>query len=170
SGSLGMTSENYAVLPEGRLTASWFDIVEHHLTDHQVLFYIIVKTKRQLTLKDVVRNTADVLLTESYVEPGLVQGLDFTFREIKGTLSHIHNRPNPFKEHTVVYFELDRSGPVDIQIHDVTGKSILQRKIEGAKGKNETIFQGADFPGPGMYYYRIVTPDQQWTNKMIFIQ
>lgn len=170
SGSLQITTEDYAVLDNGKLTASWFDVEEHHFTSDQILFYIIIKTNRRTTLQQTIEPSAEILRTESYVEPGVVQRLDFTFQEIGHAVSHVHIKPNPFREQTVVHWKMDRSVPVDIRIHDVTGRLILHREIDGVKGENEIIFRGSDLPGPGMYYYRISTPDRQWTDKMIFIQ
>ncbi|MBY5958819.1 T9SS type A sorting domain-containing protein [Membranicola marinus] len=170
SGSVQVSTEDYAVLDEGKLTVSWFDIDERYFDQGEVLFYINIKTNRRTTLQELIRPSSEVLKTESYVEPGIVKDLSFTFRDMNRSVSHIQNIPNPFKDRTMIRFEQDRAETVVIDVHDVTGKMVLNRRIEGQKGFNEVIISGSELHGPGLYYYRISTSDQQWTNKMIYIR
>lgn len=169
-GAIAITPEEYAVLDNGKLTASWFDIVERYFSKDEVLFYIHITPARRTTLQDMISPSSEILRTESYVEPGVVQQLNISFEEIKGSISSVQNRPNPFRDHTVIRFEQERSARVDFQVLDMTGKLILQEKMVSAKGNNEVIVSGAKLPGPGMYYYRIITTNSQWTGKMIYIQ
>lgn len=169
-GSLDISSEEYAVFGNDKMTVSWFDIDERHFGENEVLFYINIKTNRRTTLKNIIENSADILRTESYIEPGIVQDLSFFFREMQRSVSYIHNRPNPFRDRTAIRFDQDQVGPVNIYIYDITGKLILHRRTDGQKGPNEIIISGTELPGPGMYYYRVSSPDQHWTNKMIYIK
>ena len=169
-GSLNISSEEYAVFDNGKMTVSWFDIDERRFGENEVLFYINIKTNRRTTLKNIIGSSADILRTESYIEPGIVQDLQFSFREMQRSISNIQNRPNPFRDRTAIRFDQEKAGYVHIYVHDITGKLILHRRTDGQKGTNELIISGTELPSPGMYYYRISTPDQQWTNKMIYIK
>lgn len=170
SGSIKITPEDYAVLENGKLTVSWFDIYERYFDQDEVLFYINIKANRSTTLQELISPSSEILRTESYVEPGIVQDLQFLFRDMSRSVSHIQNIPNPFKDRTMIRFEQERAESVNVDVHDITGKLIFQRRIDGQKGPNELIISGTELPGPGMYYYRISTSDQQWTNKMIYIR
>lgn len=169
-GAIAITPDEYAVLDNGKLTASWFDIVERYFPKDEVLFYINITPTRLTTVRDIISPSSEILRTESYVEPGVVQPLIISFDKIKGSITSIHNRPNPFRDQTVIRFEQERSAPVDFHVLDMTGKLILEKKYYSVRGENEMTISGAELPGPGMYYYRIITTDAQWTGKMIYIQ
>lgn len=170
SGSLKLTEENFAVLGDGLLTASWFDVDERHLAKDQILFYITVTTQRRTTLQEILESSSRVLRTESYIEPGIVQNLDFAFDPITQYIGELQNSPNPFRDFTVIHFQQEKAGTADVRIHDMTGKLVLTRQVDGNRGENKVTIYGSELPGPGMYYYRIHNGENQTTRKMIYIQ
>lgn len=167
---LNITTENYAVLDKRKLTVSWFDIDENNLEENEVLFYLRLRTKRPISLRELIGPSNDVLQSESYIEPGVVDGLQLKIYKMQDKVGISANHPNPFRSRTTIRYDQEVAGRVDLHIHDVTGKLIMNRQITGRKGINEIILNGADLPSPGMYYYRINTPSHQWTNKMIYIE
>ncbi len=170
SGSLKFTKDHYAVLDDGILTASWFDVDERRLSKDEILFYIVLGVDRQTTLDHIMEPSSQVLHTESYVEPGIVQQLWFSIDGLAPKKISIRNYPNPFKDYTVVRFQHEAAGSGDIHVHDATGRLVLQRSLTLHQGENEVVIQGSDLPGPGLYYYRLLTKEHQWTHKMIYIQ
>ncbi len=71
-------------------------------------------------------------------------------------------RPNPFQASTTFAFGLDRSIPVRLTIHDVSGREV-QKLIdrELTAGEHEAVWSGVDVAGravaSGVYFYRFST-------------
>jgi len=68
--------------------------------------------------------------------------------------------PNPFTKGTSVNYELARSGPIALTVHDVTGRLI--RRLEDcprSAGRHVALWNGADSRGhtvpAGVYFVRL---------------
>lgn len=89
-----------------------------------------------------------------------------------GTGTLLQNVPNPFDPDTVIRFELAREGPIELSIHDVTGRLIkaLLREWRPA-GANVAGWDGTDAEGrpvaAGVYFTRLRTEQDQSIRKMI---
>lgn len=83
------------------------------------------------------------------------------------------NCPNPFDQETCIAFELQKTQQVRLEIFDLKGRRvrvlvdgevlIADRYEEFWDGRQEN---GGDVPA-GVYFYRLTTPDQQDTRKML---
>ena len=80
------------------------------------------------------------------------------------------NKPNPFKETTTISFNLPTASAVTVKIFDLSGKALVVRKIEGAKGYNEIIIDWNDLSKAGVFYYQLETSKHTDTKKMIFVK
>jgi hypothetical protein len=82
------------------------------------------------------------------------------------------NRPNPFRSSTVVDFEVERSGPVRLEVFDVGGRRVarLVDTVLGA-GPHSTRWSGlgpTGVPVPsGVYFYRLSTSSNVVTREMV---
>jgi serine protease len=85
------------------------------------------------------------------------------------------SRPNPFRSLTAIRFGLARAGRVELRVFDVNGRVIqtLVDKDLGA-GRHDVQWRGENDRGervaPGVYFYRLVTPDFTQTRKTLLIQ
>jgi hypothetical protein len=82
------------------------------------------------------------------------------------------NSPNPFHPVTTIAYRVQRSGIVQLDIFDVTGR--LVRELVGrtqAAGRHQVIWDGRDMAGrrvvSGLYFYRLVTGDVNETRRMV---
>jgi cytochrome c peroxidase len=72
------------------------------------------------------------------------------------------NAPNPFRAATTIRFVLDREGPVNLGVFDLSGRRVasLLTNVQGA-GEHRVIWDGRDAAGrevvPGVYFYRLET-------------
>lgn len=86
--------------------------------------------------------------------PGQVTHADFT-----------RNRPNPFTEGTTIEFTVDKPQVVTLSIISVDGRIIKQSKRHVYEGDNDWYIS---IDGPaGVYFYRIETADDVFTNSML---
>lgn len=171
SGQINISSENYALPTGEHLTFSWFDVDEVEIDPEEALFYVNIEVKRKTNLKNLWKTSGDILETESYAEPGVVRGLSFSVKPsaVQG-MTAVQNRPNPFREQTVIRYLLDEAGVVTLSVYDMNGRRVLQRKSEGKRGMNEVEVYGEDLPAAGLFYYHLGTARERYTGKMMHIK
>lgn len=81
------------------------------------------------------------------------------------------NRPNPFRESTVIRYKLNSSGPVKLTIIDSQGKMCMTLvSSDQGPGEYSVVFNPAEalLPG-GIYYYRLVSGTLTGTRKMLYV-
>jgi photosystem II stability/assembly factor-like uncharacterized protein len=78
--------------------------------------------------------------------------------------------PNPFREHTTITFNLDRSSQVQLCIYDLSGRrlaTLLDQEMPPGHNEIEWIAKGLI---QGLYFCRLMTPLGGSTVKMIVIR
>ncbi len=77
------------------------------------------------------------------------------------------NFPNPFNPETIIEFQLKKAETVTLTVYNVFGQQvqILAKGLFSA-GKHRFVFNGDRFAS-GMYFYRLNTPSQVITRKMV---
>src|SRR5690606_28582692 len=79
------------------------------------------------------------------------------------------NQPNPFKNETVIGFNLPESGTAKLKFFDLTGNLLNVVEGEFEQGYNEISVSSADFPLNGLIYYRLEFGHHFATKKMILM-
>lgn len=77
------------------------------------------------------------------------------------------NRPNPFRDATVITYSLPAAGKVSLKVYDVFGslKSVLVNEVQ-QQGSHSATFNAGELPA-GVYYYTLQVNGQSETRKMI---
>lgn len=78
--------------------------------------------------------------------------------------------PNPFNPSTLITYSLPVSGPVQLEIYDVTGRRIRQL-VNAVKpaGTHSVTFDATNLPG-GMYIYRLVASQYIEARKVLLVK
>ena len=76
------------------------------------------------------------------------------------------NTPNPFKQETLIGFELPGASKGTLNVYDVSGKLLKTVKGDFVKGFN-SISLTEDGLVKGLLFYQLVTPDYTATKKMM---
>jgi len=98
----------------------------------------------------------------SAVEPGADLPIRRTLLE--------KNFPNPFNPSTTIEFTLARSARISLDIYDPAGR-LVASLVEAALDAGTHRYRWrADGLASGVYYYRLVTPDQVLTRKMVLVR
>ncbi len=79
------------------------------------------------------------------------------------------NMPNPFRNETVIRFQLPEAGDATLMIYDVNGKIIWQQSANFTKGTHEVKVSGASFSGKGLFFYALQTGEQRLVRRMLLI-
>jgi len=86
------------------------------------------------------------------------------------------NHPNPFNPQTTIVYELERTGPVWLRVHDVSGR-LVRTLVAGTvveSGLRQAAWRGEDDGGravaAGVYFYRIEATGFSATRRMVLIR
>lgn len=85
------------------------------------------------------------------------------------------NQPNPFNPTTEIKFTLDKAGPVELAVFDVSGRKV-RTLVRGARGPGDhvAVWDGTDQAGSrvpsGMYFYQLTSAQDTETRKMMLVK
>ena len=113
-----------------------------------------------------------------YLEPNPTSPVAYQLNEQESAIrlikrdlpvSNLYNKPNPFKEHTMIVFHSSTEEEGVLRIFDASGKLLYTRNVMIASGNNEFFIYKGDLRNAGLYMYEIKTPSQHFTNRMIIV-
>ena len=161
----------------GMVTLSW-NKTEDELADYfapnDVLFSIRLRARSGLVLSEVMGANSSVTIAEAYSERGDLYefGLEFYGRVSAvdaGTQFELYqNYPNPFRNETLIGFELPGTGPFLLTISDITGRVVKTIEQEGQKGYNTVSLSKAGLP-EGVLQYTLQSGTHTATKRMMIL-
>jgi hypothetical protein len=158
----------------GAITVSWDQVPgDEAAGKEQVMaFGLRLRARVPVRLSEVFRISSRITAAEAYPSLNETTGVSLQFDgalpEI-GSLKLYQNRPNPFGDHTVIAFELPEAGKAEVQLMDVSGRTVWRFSGDFAAGYNELKLQANELPGSGMFYYTLRTPSGTLTKKLIVL-
>lgn len=89
---------------------------------------------------------------------------------LRSSLLVFQNAPNPFKDYTIVRYEIDEKAPVKIQVFNLSGSrvAVLTDEVKD-QGSYEIRFNTSQLT-PGNYYLKFTAGDKTEVKKMIRLQ
>ena len=171
----GLDSTNFGLtlLDEGVITTSWNTRRELEIANDAVLFSVIFTAKEVGTLADLLEINSSYTRAEGYDHAYnfLDMELEFTGNfSPAGPFALYQNQPNPFKNETMIGFNLSQAEFASLIIYDVKGKQLKVYEGEFAKGFNSISINRADFQGHNILYYELKTATNTASRKMIMIE
>ena len=161
----------FSLLNRGVITTSWNGTAVADLNDNDVVFSLILKANADTQLSEVLTigsrytkaeayNATDLLDVKVEFNNGTVAANDFALYQ---------NQPNPFKDETVIGFELPEASTATLTIYDVSGRTLKVIEGEFAQGFNQVTVNRSELSGTGVLYYQLDTPNDSATKKMILV-
>jgi hypothetical protein len=161
----------------GVLRMSWFDLQGEGLSvdADETLFTLRFRALKDIEdLTQVLVSNSRFIRSEAFTDEG--EKLDVEFRLANGAPTEqaigyklYQNTPNPFRQATIIGFDLPRDMEVDLIIFDQFGKVVRTFNGDFAKGYNQV-----DIPrerlAAGVYYYSLRTGDFADTKSMIILE
>jgi len=156
---------------EGIITISWNDATSVGFKTDQTLFNLTFMAKENGSTEDLIQINSDVTKAEAYDLN--VQIMNVIWEVDGRTANHdfaLHqNAPNPFKETTIIGFDLPMATFATITVHDITGKVVKVANINGVKGYNTLELNKAELSS-GVMYYSLKAGEFTATKKMVVIE
>ncbi len=169
--ALELDQRNFGVI-NGYLTTSWTQPSALTVTDQQTLLSIKVKATKTVKLSQSLAINSMYTRAESFngKEAG---GVNLVFDNQSNKTRHnftlYQNIPNPFQTYTLISFDLPQNESVTIQVTDLTGRVLINRKIYGVQGYNQYRLEKQELNHAGVYYYSIETNSARHTRRMIMV-
>ena len=167
---INITENNYSktFLDKGMVTFSW-NGTEHLKADKNTpLFNIVFKAKQDMYTLGNISLSGDItpaLLVNDNTEYKLNLLVKDTGKQ---GLTVYQNNPNPFKNETVISFELPEGGAATLEIYDINGKLLYTKTAEFDKGINSFTVNSKDTgEAHGVLYYTLKANGKSVTRKMI---
>lgn len=124
-------------------------------SSEELIFHIGNDNKQKTTSKRVIYRNDDILGT--ILNPIIIK------EDIDENKLKVY--PNPFDENINIKFSSSKDGHFNIEIHDVLGKTLFNKKMEVTLGTNNFNF---DFYAPsGIYFMKIKTNNESIVKKII---
>ncbi|MBC7884052.1 MAG: T9SS type A sorting domain-containing protein [Saprospiraceae bacterium] len=172
SADLTVNDHNFglAQLNNGVITFSWNESDNVRLSKGSSLFNITFITKKRGNIKQMLTLGSEVTKAEAY-NVDAVMNIDWfvTERNDHAGFALYQNSPNPFKDNTLIGFEL----PIDLNatftLYDVTGKIIRTSSLKGVKGYNSIEINKLEV-NAGVMYYTLRAGEFTATKKMVVIE
>lgn len=137
----------------------------------QTLLTLTVRAETDLQLSDALRISNRITRPEAVTAAGRALGLDLRFDGQTAGLTLGQNFPNPVGDRTTVTFELPTDAAVIFDIHDVQGRLLSRRELDGRRGRNVLQLERAtDFPGAsGLLTYTLRAGDRRVSKRMTVV-
>jgi hypothetical protein len=169
----GVASEEnfgFALLENGALTTSWNDAAPRKLGSDEEIFTLVLRAKANTMLSEELSVSSRYTVAEAYNSSNQLLNVQFAFgNEIASGFELYQNIPNPFTGVTRIGFRLPEASTATLSIMDVSGKVLKVVRGEFAAGYNEVNV--SDFGGAtGVLYYKLDTPSNSATRKMIILE
>ena len=174
SGAIEVSNENFGLIDAATVTTAWHS-ANAVSTGDDVLFTMTFKANADVNLSEALTVSSRVTNAVAYT------GTDYSERNVEMTYTGEkvvtaasyelgQNEPNPFADRTTIGFVLPKSGKVTFSVFDVTGKLVVEKKGEYAKGAN-TITLTKDELGAtsGVLYYQMKSGEFKASRKMIMM-
>lgn len=171
-----MKEENlgFALLDEGIITTSWFDLDKPSLDEDEILFSLKFTARTNGQLVDFIELKPTPTVPEAYT--GNDEQLDIEIQFSKMTEQNmisnfelLQNQPNPFKKETNIGFVLPEPASGRLTIFDLSGKVLKTISQDFSGGYNEIQIERTELPIGGVLYYQLETATHTATKKMILL-
>ena len=158
----------------GKLTTSWENTGIIRTNDETLLFTLVFEAQEAVDLSDAVGINSSITLAEAYDTKDEVMDvrLQFSTEKLSKKSRLFQNRPNPFRDQTIISFQVPTSTEGTISIFDINGKLLKSYYGKYAQGYNEVAIDLSEIhTQTGVLYYHLTTPvTKRLSQKMVIIR
>lgn len=161
----GMNLGNFARFDDAVTTS-----VENEASEFAIAFH----ARQSGLLSDMLSISSRITRAEGYKLEGRVgHYLNPLLRFDDGTISKIgfelyQNQPNPFRDRTLIGFQLPEGCDATLSIFDETGRLLHTQTATYSPGYHAVSIEKSRL-GSGVFYYKLDTPTESATRKMVVL-
>ncbi|MBK9735167.1 MAG: T9SS type A sorting domain-containing protein [Saprospiraceae bacterium] len=160
----------FANVKNGTITLSWNDVTAQTFKNGATLFNLTFTAIADGSTNTMMSIGSDITNAEAYDANSNVVNVawEVSDRSVASGFVLYQNTPNPFKENTMIGFELPSAMNASVTLYDITGKIIKTTPVSGVKGYNAVEVHKADISA-GIFYYSLRAGEYTATKKMVVI-
>ncbi len=176
--NLDESNFGFTLLDKGIITTSWNSEKSDVKDDEAVAFNLVFKARQNTTLSQVINFNSEYTRAEAYTSDAELLNVALQINPLQGgattpntTFELYQNKPNPFSDATMVWFNVPEPCTAVLTVMDMAGKVVLKRTIEANTGYNELSMNKENFyTTSGLLYYKLTTPTHSATKKMMLVE
>lgn len=166
-----MSDQNFGLLlNKGAITTNWYGTASDKT--HQV-FSLRFKARTDGQLSELLSINSRFTASEAYGRDSKLMDVNLQFEleedvVIPGTVFELYqNQPNPFKQQTVIGFNLPEPGNTSLVIYDLAGRVVKVIDGQFNQGYQEITIDQAELSTSGLLYYQLNSAAGSLTRKMM---
>jgi len=136
------------------------------ITDQSIpVFTVVLRSKNN---KGIFKGLNPMFKNEIYNSDFDVRKINLNNVKKDKTIENIKSNPNPFINETLVQYHSVDSGPMNIELYNLTGKLLFSQSLRSSSGWNE-IEISSNLLGnqPGMYILRLRSGQESHSLKIV---
>ncbi len=168
----GMDQSSAVVVRPGLFSLVWFEATPQRLVPADNLVVLRIKARQPVRLSEVLSLRNEKMLPEAYTSGEKVQPLQLRFEEgSAGTAetAFFPAQPNPTAGGATLPLRLDQTGPVTVEVTDVSGQRLWLNQITLNSGIHLLEIPAAALPHPGTYMWRVTAGRATGSGKLVKI-
>lgn len=171
----GLNASHISMLASGDLRISYSEALPFGVQPGKPIFSIVFKAKKDGIIGKAITLNQESMPAQAYRPDHSVDQVipiqcyiqNSNSNQTPGTYTLYANRPNPFRQSTMIPFYLEKEGSAQLEILDVSGKVIWKQEVCCGPGYEEVEVSEDHFPAKGVYFYRLLTEAWQATRMMV---
>lgn len=166
----------FRLLDQGVITTSWNDFQPNSLPENAVLFSLVFQAQQVGKLSEALRITSTYTSAEAYSAPAgkSMELLDVKLAFLQGAGQKANYEqlalmvhPNPFRETTVIGFNLPEAQEATLNVFDPAGRLVKTLQGSFGPGPNGFDLKARELPASGAYFFLLTTSKEAATGQII---
>jgi hypothetical protein len=168
-----INDQNVGLLENGIITMSWNGNVLDENTDSKAIKihvkFNVLEKGRILNMMDL---SGKITAAEAYTREGEILDVNLIFNSsgVFTDFALYQNKPNPWRNQTVIGFHIPESAFATLTIYDIDGKIVKAIAGNYHAGYNSVTLSSQDIPHTGVLYYRLECGEYSASKKMVIVQ
>ncbi|MFK7806520.1 MAG: T9SS type A sorting domain-containing protein, partial [Saprospiraceae bacterium] len=136
------------------------------------VFTVTFTANADVKLSEVLNFNSRYTAAEAYNADLELMNVELRFNEaltVAEGYNLYQNMPNPFRQETVIGFDLPAAMSAQLVIFDASGRQLQSIEGDYNKGYNQVSLSSENLTR-GVLYYQLITDDYTATNKMVKIK
>lgn len=167
-------------LENGIIRTSWDNSKNNTLdamaSQHNTtLFALIFRAKTNSTISKQLSIANHIIDAEAYLKGKnelsiSALNLQFSKMDVAAGFELFQNTPNPYTDKTIIGFILPEASQTTLTIYDLSGKVLKSVSKASEAGYNQIVVNSRELPAAGVLFYKLETPANNATKRMVRIQ
>lgn len=170
-GVLKVSGDNFSISDDGILRIVWTTENAIKLSEHDVLFTVVLNPRESGLISDLVAIKNEILRPEAYTGENLeTRELQLSYFQYasENLNDFITIEPNPFHSRLNILFKLKQETDLQLSLYDLSGRLLYQSRKVYLPGKyQEAIFADQLPIHEGIIYCQIISNGSVTTRKIL---